>query len=264
MSTGAPIGVFDSGLGGLSVAREIRARLPGEPLLYFADTAYCPYGGRPLEQIRERSLVAVGELVRRGASVVVVACNTASGAALEAVRGVFDLPIVGLEPAVKPAAAGSRRGRVGVLATGATLKTDRFDRLLREHARDVEVIPQACPGLVELVEAGQTEGEEVHAALRALLEPLSAAEIDAAVLGCTHYPFLRTAIQMVLGPNVQIFDSGAAVARQVERTLEARGVRSASADGGPLHLLTTGESESVRPVAQRLWGGEIRVEEVRV
>lgn len=259
MTPAAPVGVFDSGLGGLSVAREIRRRLPAEDLLYAADTAYCPYGGRSLEEIRERSLTVARALRERGARAIVVACNTASGAALETLRAHLDVPVVGLEPAVKPAAEGSLRRRIGVMATAATLRTERFDRLTARYAHDVEVHAVACPGLVELVEAGETGGPRVRATLEALLEPLRAAEVDQVVLGCTHYPFLRDAIAEVLGPGVRIVDSGGAVARQVERVLgEGGGVRAGGE--GSIRVLTTGDPARVAPVVERLWGSALPVE----
>lgn len=249
----APIGVFDSGVGGLSVAREIRARLPSEDILYFADTAYCPYGGRPLQQIRDRSLAIGRDLVSRGAKVIVVACNSASGAALEALRADLDIPIVGLEPAVKPGVAATRSGRVGVLATAATLQAERFDRLASTFASGIELYPQACPGLVDLVEAGQTTGESVRQVLEPLLAPLRGAGVDTVVLGCTHYPFLSDAVRKVMGADVIILDSGDAVARQVERVLGESGtLRTGGA--GAISLLTTGAAEEVREVAERLWG----------
>jgi glutamate racemase len=256
MSTG-PIGVFDSGVGGLSVAREIRARLPHERILYFADTAYCPYGGRPLEEIRRRSLAIGAALLERGAKLIVVACNSASGAALEALRAAYEVPIVGLEPAVKPAVAASRSGRVGVLATAATLQAERFDRLASTFAAGVELYPQACPGLVDLVEAGETSGERVTEVLEPLLAPLREAGVDALVLGCTHYPFLADAVREVMGDGTRILDSGDAVARQVERVLaEEEALAPQSAEGG-IELLTTGEPQSVGEVARRLWGAAI-------
>ena len=263
MSAARPVGIFDSGLGGLSVAREIRGRLPSEPLLYFADTAYCPYGGRPLEEIRARSVAAAEELLRRGAKVIVVACNTASGAALEALRERFDTPIVGLEPAVKPAAEATRSRQVGVLATEATLRTERFERLLRDHADDVRVHALPGPGLVELVEAGKLTGEEVSATLEPLLRPLLDAGVDHLVLGCTHYPFLREAIAELAGGSVVVVDSGEAVARQLERVLAGNGLRG-EGEGGALRLLTTADPEPVRQVAQRLWAGPLEVVGVRV
>jgi glutamate racemase len=259
VSAGAPVGIFDSGLGGLSVAREIRAQLPAERLLYAADSAYCPYGGRPLEQIRERSLLVGRRLRARGAKAIVVACNTASGAALEALRGDLDIPVVGLEPAVKPAAELTRRGRIGVLATAATLKTERFDRLQDNFARDVEVHAVACPGLVELVEAGETSGERVHATLVDLLRPLAEAEVDQVVLGCTHYPFLREAISAVLGPEVGILDSGSAVARQLRRVLQERAELADSGEGS-IRVLTTGDPAAISAVVRRLWGEPLPVE----
>lgn len=257
-----PIGVFDSGVGGLSVALEIRALLPNESLLYLADTANCPYGGRPLEEIRELSVRAGRELVARGAKVVVVACNTASGAALETLRATLPVPVVGMEPAVKPAAAATATGKVGVMATAATLRTERFERLTREHAGDATIVAQACPGLVELVEAGELRGERVRAELDRLLAPLREARVDAVVLGCTHYPFLREAIQESLGAGVRVIDSGAAVARQVERVLSGAGALARGTDdaagGGQLDLLTTGDAETVRRIAERLWGSPVR------
>ena len=215
----APIGIFDSGIGGLSVAREIRQRLPAERLLYLADAAYCPYGGRPLEEIRTRSHEVVGELVRRGAKLIVVACNSASGAALESLRAQFDLPIVGLEPAIKPAVARSRSGRVGVLATAATLQTERFRRLVERYAADAELIQRASPELVELVESGEISGPEVGRFLSRMLAPLREADVDTVVLGCTHYPFLRGASGEGMGGGGGRVESGEAVARQVGRVL---------------------------------------------
>lgn len=259
MSSDAPIGIFDSGLGGLSVAAEIRARLPAEDLLYAADSAYCPYGGRPLDEIRARALFVGRRLRERGAKAIVVACNTASGAALEALRAETDVPVVGLEPAVKPAAEASRRRRIGVMATVATFKTERYDRLTHAYARDVEVFPVACPGLVELVEAGETSGERVRGELQGLLRPLLEAEVDAVVLGCTHYPFLRGAVEEVLGPGVRVLDSGAAVARQVERVLRERDAL-ATGGGGSLRVLTTGEPQAVAPVVAHLLAEPLEVE----
>lgn len=255
----APIGIFDSGVGGLSVAREIHRRLRAEHLLYFADNAFCPYGGRPLDEIRERSLDVVGELIQRGAKLVVVACNTASGAALEALRERYPVPIVGLEPAVKPAAERSRTGRIGVLATAATLRTERFHRLVKTHAGSVEVIRRASPELVELVEAGRISGREVEGFLAEALRPLKEAGIDTLVLGCTHYPFLRDAIAEALGAGVEILDSGEAVARQVERVLESIGALSPAGEG-QIRLLTTGDRQQVEGLVRPLWPGEIEVQ----
>lgn len=256
-----PIGIFDSGVGGLSVAREIHARLPAEDLLYFADTAFCPYGGRPLDEIRVRSVAVVAELVDRGAKIVVVACNTASGAALETLRARFAIPIVGLEPAVKPAAESSRNGRIGVLATAATLRTERFHRLVHQFGREVEIFQRASPELVDLVEAGELSGESVERFLASTLAPLREAGVDTLVLGCTHYPFLGPAISEVMGPGVEILDSGEAVARQVERVLAGEN-SLVSAGSGSIVLLTSGEREQVERIAGKLWPGPIAVQAV--
>ncbi|CAN5829397.1 glutamate racemase [soil metagenome] len=257
------VGVFDSGVGGLSVAREIRRHLPAEQILYFADTAYCPYGGRPLEQIRERSLIIARELLDRGAKVIVVACNSASGAALEVLREEFTLPIVGMEPAVKPAVAATRSGRVGVLATEATLQAERFDRLTSSFASGVELFPQPCPGLVDLVEAGQTSGTRVREVLEPLLAPLQKSGVDTIVLGCTHYPFLSDAVRDVMGEGVAVVDSGDAVARQVGRVLSDQGTLAVTGEGG-LTLLTTGTAAEVRIVAERLWGASVPTQSIDI
>ena len=205
--TRRPIGIFDSGVGGLSVAREIRSILPAEDLLYVADTAHCPYGDRPLEEVRARSLAVGRYLERAGARLVVAACNTASGAALEQLRQAVTVPVVGLEPAVKTGAALTRNGKVGVMATAGTLASARFARLVRDHANGVEVIPQACPGLADLVEEGHFDGERLQACLEQVTQPLRRAGVDTVVLGCTHYAFISEAIGRVLGPAVQLVDS---------------------------------------------------------
>lgn len=264
MSASAPIGVFDSGVGGLTVAREIRRLLPAETLLYFADTAFCPYGDRPIEQIRSRSL-AVGEyLVRNGgAKAIVVACNTASGAALEAMRRELPVPVIGMEPAVKPAARATRNGRVGVIATAATLAADRFDRLMAAHAGEVEVSARACPELVELVEEGGTGGPEVTARVKQILAPFREAGVDTLVLGCTHYPFLRETIAEAVGPGVVLIDSGEAVARQTGRVLRDRGL-SASLDTGGFRALTTGDLARFAAMVERLWGEPVDVAQVEI
>lgn len=257
--SGAPVGIFDSGVGGLSVAREIRAELPGESILYLADTAYCPYGGRPTDEITARSVAAVGELVRRRAKAVVVACNTATGAALERLRAEFGVPIVGLEPAVKPAVQASRNGRVGVMATAATLRSDRFHRLIDTFARDVEVVAQACPGLVEVVEAGDTGSPRAEALLTELLAPFREAQVDTVVLGCTHYPFLRDTVAAIMGPSVRVLDSGHAVARHLARVLREGDLLAPEGNAG-IRVFTTADPASVAAVVQRLWGEPIDVE----
>jgi glutamate racemase len=263
MNPAAPIGIFDSGVGGLSVAHELRRMLPAERLLYAADTAFCPYGGRPIPEIRARSVTVGRFLVDRGAKVLVVACNTASGAALEALRAELPIPVVGIEPAVKPAAAATRNGRVGVLATEATLHTDRFDRLMQSYAQGVEVTSIPCPALVELVEHADTTGAHALDVVRETLAPLVAAGVDTVVLGCTHYVFLREPIRDVMGSEVALIDSGVAVARQVGRVLAEREQLAGEGAGG-MRFLTTGDAEAVARVVERLWGEPLDVEHADV
>ena len=263
MNAAAPVGIFDSGVGGLTIAREIRTRLPHESLLYLADSAWVPYGGRPLNVIRERTLAIGRFLEDQGAKVLVVACNTASGAGLEVLRDELKIPVVGVEPAIKPAAAATRNGQIGVMATEAMLRSERFDRLLRQYAADIHVVAQACPGLVELVEAGYTDGAEVRQQLQALLEPLQRAHVDAVVLGCTHYPLLREPISDLLGPEVRLLDSASAVAAQTERVLQESGCLAQDGLGG-FRMLATGEPNRVLGTVGRLWGEQVNVERADV
>ncbi|MBV9772787.1 MAG: glutamate racemase [Gemmatimonadetes bacterium] len=264
MSSSAPVAVFDSGVGGLSVAREIRALLPAENLLYIADSAFCPYGARPTEEVRARS-VAIGRyLESRGAKLLVVACNTASGAALEVLREALTIPVVGLEPAVKPAVRTTRNGRVGVLATEGTLRSERFARLVRDYADGVEVVAQPGLGLVELVEEGEFSGERVRATLDPVLRSLREREVDTVVLGCTHYPFLHEALAEALGPEVTLLDSAPAIARQTRRVLEERGLLAEEGAEGWVRMLTTGDPAEEEPVMARLWPEPVRAEGVTV
>jgi glutamate racemase len=254
-----PIGIFDSGVGGLSVAREIRRALPAEDIVYVADAAHCPYGDRPAAEVRERALAIGRHLEASGAKLLVVACNTATGAALEQLREAVRVPAVGLEPAVKTAAARTRSGRIGVMATAGTVASERFKRLVREHAAGLTVVAQPCPGLVELIEAGELAGPRLHALLQRLTEPLRAAAVDAVVLGCTHYPFVRDAIAEVLGEAVELIDSAPAIARRTESLLEGAGGRRR--DGrGSLRLLTTGDPAALAAMAARLIDAPFTVE----
>ncbi len=253
-----PVGVFDSGLGGLGVVREMRRRLPGEDLLYFADCAWCPYGIRSPEEIRERSELVVDGLIEGGAKAVVVACNTASAMAIFHLREVFaDVPMIGLEPAVKPAVAMTRTGKVGGLATARTVAGERLRWLVETHAGGVEVHRVAATGLVELVEAGVLGGEAMTAALRPLLDPMLKVGVDVVVLGCTHYPFLRYAIQEYVGPDVRVIDSGAAIARRVDHVLSRSGLKRGTSGGGSFTFATSGDLAVVEPVASKLLGEPI-------
>jgi glutamate racemase len=263
MSSSPPIGIFDSGIGGLSVAREIHRALPAEQLLYLADSAYVPYGDRAVEEVRARTLGAARQLIAAGAKLLVVACNTASGAALELLRERLDIPVVGLEPAVKPAVAGSRNGRVGVMATVGTLRSERFARLLEAHANGATVLAQPCPGLADLIEDGHLDDDELRACLHQHLAPLREAGVDTVVLGCTHYPFVLEQIAAELGPGVRIVDSAPAIARQTARVLGERGALAAEGTGA-LRILTTGDPAEVGAVAARIWGSPLPVAQVSI
>ncbi len=256
----AVVGLFDSGWGGLSVALAIRAALPALGLCYLGDHAWCPYGGRDAATIRARSLALAAAMARRGCVAVVVACNTASSVALADLRAALPgLPIVGVVPAVKPASALTRSGRIAVLATPATAGGAYLAGLVAEHAPGLAVDVVAAPGLVEFVERGETGGLAVEAALRNLLGPSLAAGTDAVVLGCTHYPFLREALANVCGPGVALIDSGEAIARRLRQLLgSGYGLDDAVATGR-LDLLTTGDPEEVAPVAARLLGRALPV-----
>ncbi len=262
LSSPAPcIGVFDSGVGGLSVVREIAAQLPAHPVIYLADQANAPYGQRPLAEIRTLSEAIARFLLAQGAQVIVVACNTASAAALHALRAEFPaVPFVGMEPAVKPAVAQTRTGHIGVIATAATFQGELFASLLDRYAGDVTVHTQVCPRLVPLVEAGELRTAAARDAVRDYLAPLLAAGIDQLVLGCTHYPFLRSVIEAEAGPGVAVIDPAPAVARQTGRVLAAHGWLAA-AGGEPHHrYFTTGNPAGFRAALHDLLGVRAKVQ----
>jgi glutamate racemase len=259
----APVGVFDSGVGGISVAREIHRALPAEHLLYVADTAYVPYGDRGDEEVRARTLAIGGWMQDQGAKVMVVACNTASGAALEALREVLAIPVIGLEPALKPAVRETGNGRVGVMATVGTLRSARFQRLVDNYADGVQVVRDPCPGLADLVEDGMLHGPELAERMEAYVAPLREAGVDTVVLGCTHYVFVRDAIRDALGPHVRLLDSGDAIARRTRQILADAG---ALREGGPgsVRILTTGDPAEVSPIVHRLWGEPAQVQRLEL
>jgi glutamate racemase len=258
----APTGVFDSGVGGLSVLREIRRELPNEDLIYVADSGYAPYGDRPEDYVRGRAIAIMEFLRSRGAKAVVVACNTATGIAVDALRARYDVPIVAIEPAVKPAAAQTRSRIVGVLATTQTLAGYKFATLVRTHAGDVEVLTQACPGLVEQVEAVELTSQSTRSLVEQYLRPLLDKGADTIVLGCTHYPFLGSLIQEVAGPAVTVIDSAVPVARELRRRLQAVGLLAPNDHRGSETFWTTGSTGQVRAVIAQLWDSDVDVRPV--
>ncbi|WP_341304844.1 glutamate racemase [Pseudomonas sp. TMP25] len=253
-SSNAPIGVFDSGVGGLSVLREIRALLPNESLLYVADSGHVPYGDKSPEFIRERCRVLAEFLLSQGAKALVLACNTATVAGVAELRERYpQLPIIGMEPAVKPAAAATKAGVVGVLATTGTLKSAKFAALLDRFACDVRVITQPCPGLVERIEAGELESAATRALLQGFVAPLLAEGCDTLILGCTHYPFIKPLLRTLLPDSISVIDTGAAVARHVQRMLSAQGVL-ASGPAQPAQFWSSAEPQAMQHVLPLLWG----------
>lgn len=238
------------------MVRAIRTELPAFPLYYLADSAYCPYGPRPAAEVRERSLHCARLLVAEGARVVVVACNTATSAALELLRAELPVPVIGMEPGVKPASAATRNGRIGILATDGTLAGTRYASLVQRFAAHIHVTGVACPGLVEQVEAGDLGGPATRALLARYLAPLRAAAVDTIVLGCTHYPFLSPLIAAMVEPHVSIIDTGPAVARQVARVVAQHAI---PATGAALRIATTGDPVQVAPVVTRLLGEWVEV-----
>ena len=235
------IGLFDSGVGGLSVWREIAAQLPNECTACFSDQSHVPYGPRPVQEIRAFSEAITRFLLDQGCSIIVVACNTASAAALTHLRATFpDVPFVGMEPAVKPAAQTTHVGRVGVMATPATFQGELFASVVERFANGVQLINQVCPGLVEQVEAGRLDTPDTEAMLRQYLAPMLAASVDTIVLACTHYPFLAPAIQRIAGPSVRVIDPSPAIARQVWRVMGQRRLLSSSSEASQV-FYTTGD-----------------------
>jgi len=245
----ALIGVFDSGSGGLSVYRELVKLLPQERYLYFADNAHCPYGEKSPLYIQRRARYITELFLDKGADIIVVACNTATAAAIATLRAEYpDVPFVGMEPAVKPAALGTRSGVIGVLATAGTLKGSKYLKTRGLYEDDVRIVEHVGQGFVELVERGVLDGPEAENTVRASLQPLLDAGADTIVLGCTHYPFLKPVIKRIAGPDVQVIDPAPAVARQTKRLLEERGIPI----GNGVHELTLMSSGPLAPVEKLL------------
>jgi len=239
----APIGVFDSGVGGLTILNELLRELPDEQFIYYGDTGNCPYGVRPIAEIQELSRSAVRFLLDRGAKVIVVACNTASVSALANLRETFPTPFVGVVPAIKPAAALTHSGHVGIAATEASARGDYLRQLIADHANGVTVHAVGCPRLVLLAEKGVLDGPEAEAAIRDYVDPMVTAGIDVLVLGCTHFPAMHDAFAHVVGPDVAVIDSGAAIARQTRRVLTERGcLKGEGSVASEPRTLTTADS----------------------
>jgi glutamate racemase len=251
----SPIGVFDSGVGGLSVLRAIRQQLPYERAIFIADQAHVPYGPRSLEEVRSFAEGITRFLLGEGAKLIVVACNAASAAALHTMRKRFPhIPFVGMEPAVKPAAKKTASKVVGVLATPATFQGELYASVVERFAKDVTLIQHTCPGLVSRIEVGDLDGKKVRAILEGALLPMLERGIDTVVLGCTHYPFVIPLIEDIVGPSVRVIDPAPAVARQVGRMLDTHQISNPVSEAGSVRYLTSGDPERLQAMLPGLVG----------
>jgi glutamate racemase len=257
-ATDAPIGIFDSGVGGLTVARAVRDQLPNESVLYVGDTANSPYGPKPIAQVRALALEALDFLVEQGVKMLVIACNTASSAMLRDARERYDVPVVEvIQPAVRRAVATTRSGRVGVIGTLGTINSRAYEDAFAA-APELRLFTQACPRFVEFVESGVTSGQELLDVASDYLRPLQQAQIDTLVLGCTHYPFLKGAISYVMGENVALVSSDVETANDVYRVLVSRGLERTAASEPSIRYEATGDdTESFVRLAHRMLGTDV-------
>lgn len=249
-----PIAVFDSGMGGISVLRELVSIMPNENYIYFGDSKHAPYGTKSKEEVRKLTINHAEALFEKGAKGLVVACNTATSAAVAKLREMYPrIPIVGIEPAVKPAVYCKDHPRVLVMATPMTIREEKFRKLMARYEDLAEIIPLPCPGLMDFVERGDLEGEDLQKYLAELLYEFQEEKVDAAVLGCTHYPFVRKMIQKALGSEVKIFDGGAGTAREMKRRLLEAGLLNDSLCQGEVVFFNSLEDGRKRTLAKALF-----------
>jgi glutamate racemase len=251
--TKAPIGVFDSGVGGLSILKSIHELLPAEHLLYVADSAHAPYGPKGDAFIQARCETILQFFLQHGVKAVVLACNTATAAAIARLRQQYAMPFIGVEPAIKPAAAQSRSGVVGVLATSGTISSDKFISLQNQFAAQVKIITRACPGLVELIEQVEFDERATTHLLQDFIAPMLNQHADMLVLGCTHYSLIRDLIQQIAGSGVRIMDAGSAVARELERRLAAATLLAIEPTAGSVQFFTSGNADYQQALLQKHW-----------
>jgi glutamate racemase len=273
VSVDKPLGVFDSGVGGITILKAISQVLPDQSLLYLADQAHVPYGARSLEEIQGFSQEITRYLLSRGAKLIVVACNTASAAALHYLREIFpQTHFIGMEPAVKPAAETTRSGVVGVLATQATFQGALYASVIERFTQNVTVLQDTCPGLVAEIESGHLDTPKTRLILEKAIQPMLKAGIDTIVLGCTHYPFVTPLIQEISGPQVRVIDPSPAIARQVVRLIDSHRLRieygtfsensGNNVNLGEVHFLSSGDPLRLQGMLPRLWGQSAEVEKI--
>lgn len=248
-----PIGVFDSGLGGISVLRELVAFLPNENYLYLGDSKHAPYGTKSLQEVQELTCNNIEYLIGKGAKAIVVACNTATSAAIQKLREHHkDMPIIGIEPALKPAVLQKEHPNVLVMATPMTLREEKFHALMKRYENQAEIISLPCPGLVEFVERGELEGEALEAYFKELFAPFADKKIDSAVLGCTHYPLVKNVIQKMLGDSVTLFDGGEGTAHETYRRLKEKNLLNTTPQKGTVIFENTEGTEQKTALAKQL------------
>ena len=264
INSASPIGIYDSGVGGLTVWRAIRELLPQEDLLYFADQAKVPYGLRPLEEVQSLAEGVTRYLMDEGAKLIMIACNTASAAALKHLRALYpDFPFVGMEPAVKPAAEQTLSGKVGVLATPSTFQGELYASVVERFAHDVQLYQNTCPGLVQQIEKGYLDTPKTRRILEEALEPMLKEGVDTLVMGCTHFPFVIPLIKKIAGEEVRVIDPAPAVARQVRRVLEGQGLLSERKKVGKSTFLTSGDKGKLEALLPKLIGVQAEVRQLR-
>lgn len=250
-----PIAVFDSGVGGISVLKEMVRVMPNEDFIYYGDSKHAPYGTKSLEEVRRLTIMHTQELLSQGAKVVAIACNTATSAAVRILRQMYPkLPLVGIEPALKPAVLYKQHPKVLVMATPMTIREEKFHRLLARYENQAQIYPLPCPGLMEYVENGQSDSPEVRIFLEKLLKEYREKHMDAVVLGCTHYPFVRDVIADVMGPGVRIFDGGEGTAREMRRRVYEAGLQNPDTERkGNIVFESSDFSQEKRELFQRLF-----------
>ncbi len=262
MPSNLPIGIFDSGIGGLTVLRHIREQMPSESIVYVADRGYLPYGSKPDTFIQSRAITISEYLLALPVKAIVVACNTATAAAIHTLRDRYHLPIIGMEPGVKPAIAQSKKGIIGILATERTLGSGKFKILLERHANGSDVFIKPCHGWVEHIEGGDQNEALTHAMIEETVAPLLAKGIDTLVLGCTHYPFLIDSIKQVVGDEIRIIDTGLAVAAQLHRRLLENDLLSPTSGIGTVNFRSSGPLDEMRELLTRLWAADADLEDL--
>jgi len=248
-----PIGVFDSGVGGISVLGQLWKLMPNENYIYLGDSKNAPYGTKPEEEIKKYTTESIKKLIDMGVKAVVIACNTATSVAAADLRQSYDIPIIGIEPAVKPAATNHKGENVVVMATPMTLKKEKFLNLMESYSDMSKIIPLPCPNLVEIIEKGKTSGSEIDEYLKNLFKPFEKTEVSVVVLGCTHYPFVKEAIRKYFDYKVDIIDGGFGTAKETKRRLKEEGLINSSSNKGNIEFISSMESEEEINIMKKMF-----------